>query len=358
MAGGGKTWGDRLFGDPDIAALFADEAMFDRYLRFEIELALAVGDCELAPAETAKSAVRAMEGFQPDFAAIDAALAKDGLPIPEWVRQLKAHVGGNGESVVHRGATSQDVIDTATFMACRDALAILGARLSDLLSALAALRAAENANTLMAITRMQPALPVTAGDRIGAWIRPLTTLQVDLAGLRNELSVLQFGGAVGTLGALGEAGPRVADRLAARLSLTWAGLNAHSDRTAIIRFVDLLSRLTGALGKIGQDVAMMALRGKADISLSGGGGSSAMPHKQNPVGAEMLVTLARHNATLISGIHQALVHEQERSGAAWSLEWLLVPRMAEAAGAALNAALALIGSIESVGEPPAGGGQS
>lgn len=359
MAAAGDNWAGRLLGDPEIAALFADAATFDRYLRYEIELAAALGDCGLAPADAVTAAIDAMSAFRPDVAAIDAALGKDGLPIPEWTRQLKAqvasHAGDAGRAVVHHGATSQDVIDTATFIACREALAILGARLSRLRAALDALRAACDGNALMAITRMQPALAFTAGDRIRAWERPLARLQADIAALGGELAILHYGGPIGTLGGLGDDGPRVAERLAARLSLTWAGRNAHADRTAIVRFAEVASRLTGALGKIGQDVALMALRGKDDIALSGGGGSSAMPHKQNPVGAELLVTLARHNATLVSGIHQALVHEQERSGAAWSLEWLLLPRMAETAGAALNIAIALAGSIEGVGAPPASG---
>lgn len=354
MAGAGNTWAARLLGDDEIAALFRDDAMYARYLNYEIALASALGADGLASAAAVKAAIEAMASFQPDLASIDASLAKDGLPIPEWTRQLKAHVatiaGAEARDTVHRGATSQDVIDTAIFMACRDAVTIFDARLSVLRTRLDALLAANEDNALMAITRMQPALAFAAGDRIRAWARPLAGLQDDLRHLHSELAILQFGGPVGDLAAFSGTGPRLATNLAAQLGLAWAGLNAHADRTAVVRLADLLSRLTGALGKIGQDVALMALRGKADIALSGGGGSSAMPHKQNPVGAELLVTLARHNATLVSGIHQSLVHEQERSGAAWSLEWLILPRMAEATGAALTTAIALAGSIESVGE--------
>ncbi|TIT74292.1 MAG: 3-carboxy-cis,cis-muconate cycloisomerase, partial [Mesorhizobium sp.] len=102
------------------------------------------------------------------------------------------------------------------------------------------------------------------------------------------------------------------------------------------------------LGKFGQDVALTALAG-TDIKLSGRGGSSAMPHKQNPVKAEALVALARFNATQLAGMHQALVHEQERSGAAWTLEWLMLPQMVVATAAALRLAAELAGQIESLG---------
>ena len=103
--------------------------------------------------------------------------------------------------------------------------------------------------------------------------------------------------------------------------------------------------MTGSLGKFGQDVALLAQSEVGEIRLASGGGSSAMPHKVNPVGAEVLVTLARFNATLLSGMHQALVHENERSGAAWTLEWMLLPQMMAATGAALATAQRLLPDI-------------
>ena len=106
-----------------------------------------------------------------------------------------------------------------------------------------------------------------------------------------------------------------------------------------------LSLLTGSLGKMGQDIALAAQSEVGEIRLSAGGGSSAMPHKVNPVGAEVLVALARFNATLVAGMHQSLVHENERSGAAWTLEWMLLPQMAVAAGAALKTAASLLGTL-------------
>jgi 3-carboxy-cis,cis-muconate cycloisomerase len=103
-----------------------------------------------------------------------------------------------------------------------------------------------------------------------------------------------------------------------------------------------------SLGKLGQDIALLAQSEVGEVRLSSGGGSSAMPHKVNPVGAETLVALARFNATLVAGMHQSLVHENERSGAAWTLEWMLLPQMAVAAGAALRTADALLRSVSFV----------
>jgi 3-carboxy-cis,cis-muconate cycloisomerase len=109
-----------------------------------------------------------------------------------------------------------------------------------------------------------------------------------------------------------------------------------------------LSLITGSLGKIGQDIALLAQDGE-EIELAGGGGSSAMAHKQNPVAAETLVSLARFNATQLSGIHQALIHEQERSGGAWTLEWLILPQMVMSTAASLRLAQEVTGNIRQLG---------
>ena len=141
---------------------------------------------------------------------------------------------------------------------------------------------------------------------------------------------MQFGGAAGTLEKLGDKGRAVRAALAAALGLGDAP-QWQSQRDRIAELGGWLATITGALGKLGQDVALMAQAG-GEIALAGGGSSSAMPHKANPVGAEVLVALARFNAAQLGGLHQAMVHEQERSGAAWTLEWLLLPPMLIATG--------------------------
>ena len=162
-----------------------------------------------------------------------------------------------------------------------------------------------------------------------------------------RLLVVQFGGPAGTLEKLGDKAAAIRARLARQLGLTDAP-QWHSQRDNLADFANWLSLVTGSLGKFGQDIALTALQG-GEIELSGGGGSSAMPHKQNPVAAEVLVALAQFNATQLAGMHHALVHEQERSGATWTLEWLLLPPMVVAMAAALRLASRLVGQIESLG---------
>ncbi|WP_417416880.1 3-carboxy-cis,cis-muconate cycloisomerase [Hoeflea sp.] len=350
MTTGEQRWAAGLYRDHQIAGLFCDDTLFASFSRFEQALINGLAKAGLvAPADAADLA-RQIAAFKPDGAAIAEASMRDGVPVPEYVRQLRAHVTGPAKPMLHHGATSQDLIDTATIQALASVTAILSDRLETLLALLSGLSARDGENQLQAITRMQPAVGFHASDRIAAWRHTVQALRDRLPALEEQTKILQFGGAVGDLQALGENADIVARSIAQELGLRWPGHSWHSARGPVLAQANWMSELTGTLGKIGQDVALMALRGNEDIRMSGGGSSSAMPHKQNPVTAERLVTLARFNATLVSGMHQAQVHELERSGAAWMLEWMILPQMCETAGASLSAANALIQSIESMGK--------
>lgn len=336
-----------LFSDPEIAALFSAEADIAAMLRFETALAEAEAECGVIDPQIAKAIVAQLAGFAPDMALLADGVSKDGVVIPELVRQLRRTVGGTAAEKTHFGATSQDVIDTSLMLRLKAATNILTARLATVVAGLAALDARDGQNAMMGYTRMQAAIPITAGERIAAWKAPLERATERFAAFTQTGFVVQFGGAAGTLEKFDDQGATVRAALARRLDLVdrpqW-----HSQRDGLAEFAALLSLITGSLGKFGQDVALMAQSGTA-IRLTGGGGSSAMPHKQNPVAAEVLVTLARFNASQLAGLHHALVHEQERSGAAWMLEWLMLPQMVLATGVALRTALALTDRITKLG---------
>jgi len=351
MKAGGQIWTAGLYRDREISDQFSDEMLFASFSRFEQALVKGLAKAELVTPDDAAQLIGQIAGFEPDGAAIAEAGIRDGVPVPEYVRQLRAHVSGPAKSMLHHGATSQDLIDTATIEALAAVNAILATRLETLLGLLSDLSSREGSNELQAITRMQEAMLCHASDRIAVWQQPLKALRDRLPELGEQTRVLQFGGAVGDLQALGDNAATVAEAIARQMGLRWPGHSWHSARGPVLAHANWLSELTGTLGKIGQDVALMALRGDQDISMSGGGSSSAMPHKQNPVTAERLVTLARFNATLISGMHHAQIHELERSGAAWMLEWMILPQMCETAGAGLTAAAALIESIQEMGKP-------
>lgn len=336
-----------LLGDEETSRQFSVQAEIAAMLAFECALAEAEAKEGVILTEAAAAIVAALAGFVPDVAALKAGVARDGVVVPELVRQLRVRVGKPHGDKVHFGATSQDVIDTALVLRLQATIERLDALLADVVSKLHALETRFGTRPLMGRTRMQAAIDITVADRVSSWRAPLERHRARLAAIRPELLVVQFGGAAGTLEMLGDKGAAVRRLLAQKLRLHDAP-QWHSQRDRLVDFAGLLSLVTGSLGKFGQDVALMAQDG-SEISLSGGGGSSAMPHKQNPVAAEVLVTLARFNATQLSGMHHALVHEQERSGSAWTLEWLLLPQMAVAAAASLGQAAALAGQIESMG---------
>jgi 3-carboxy-cis,cis-muconate cycloisomerase len=336
-----------LVGDDDVAALLADDAEIAAMVAFESALAAAEAEYGVIPFEAARTIVNALRGFVPDLAGLKDGTKRDGVVVPELVRQMREAVGQPHAPRLHFGATSQDAIDTSLVLRLVPILSLLERRIDEIDKQFETLTAAFGHNALMAMTRMQAALPITVGDRIASWRNPLVRHKARLAELRPMLLVVQFGGASGTLEKLGDRAEAVRRALAERIGLG-DGSQWHSQRDRIAELAGWLSLVTGSLGKFGQDIALMAQAGN-EIVLATGGGSSAMPHKQNPIGAEILVTLARFNATQLAAIHQSLIHEQERSGAAWTLEWLVLPQMIMATAAATRIAFELTGSIEAIG---------
>jgi 3-carboxy-cis,cis-muconate cycloisomerase len=336
-----------LLGAQAAADWFSASADIAAMLDFEAALAQAQADEAVISADAARAIVIACRSFAPDMMALKAATARDGVVVPELMRQLRAVIPEEHRNALHFGATSQDVIDTSLMIRLKPAIACLAEGLDDVIAGLDRLDAAFGSNSLMGHTRMQAAMPITVHDRIDAWRAPLFRDRERLTFLTRTFPVIQLGGAAGTLEKLGDKANAVRQRLAAALGLHDAP-QWHSQRDRIADFAGFLSLVTGSLGKIGQDIALLAQSG-GEISLRGGGSSSAMPHKQNPVQAELLVTLARYNATQLSGMHQALVHEQERSGAAWTLEWMILPSMVMASATSLQATSSLLSSTTGFG---------
>ena len=337
-----------LVGDEAAAALFSIDAELEAILRFEVALAEAEAEEGLIPAEAAREVAHALPSFKPDLGDLRSAVARDGVLIPALLRQLRQKLSPMAGPYLHFGATSQDAIDTGLALRLAEGITLIGARLDILAGGLEALEHRESATPVMGHTRMQAAIMVSAGRKIRSWREPLLRHRARLGTVGAAVTVLTFGGAAGTLEKLSDKGPAVTARLANKLGLGVVAHARHSERDGIADFAAFLSLVTGSLGKLGQDVALMAQNEMGELKLAGGGTSSAMPHKQNPVKAEILVTLARFNATLLAGMHQSLVHENERSGAAWTLEWMLFPQMVVATCAGLRIASDLVDGLSFV----------
>jgi 3-carboxy-cis,cis-muconate cycloisomerase len=330
-----------MFGDADVLKLFSADDEVTAIVQFEVALAKAQESCGFVPVGTAEAVAVASKNLSFDDAKFEKAVAQDGVAIPAIVAYLKSAVGPAFAEHVHQGATSQDVIDTALMMQARSAVGLVRKNLAAQLATLTELLKNFGQRTLMGRTRMQRALPMTVGDRLKVWQHAIAQSEVALSQL---VFPVQFSGPIG----IGN-DAKVKTLLAADLGLAVVMQSWQTDRLPVLALGNACVGMTGALGKIGADVSLMMQNEIAEIKLRGGGSSSAMPHKQNPVKAEILVALARWNATLLSGLHQAAVHEQERSGAAWTLEWLALPQMICATASAARLGRELFDSVESVG---------
>ena len=332
-----------LAGDDEIETLLADVAQVASMVRVELALAQASADAGLIAGAVAEAIAAGLKGFAPDWDDLAAGMARDGVVVPALVAQMRRCIAAPHADALHKGATSQDIVDTALVLQLGAVIAVLVARLTDLLDGLGRISGQHGTRPLIAHTRMQQALPFTLGEKLATWIAPLQRHLAGLQAVRRSLLVVQLGGPIGDRSSFGTHGDAIARGLARQLDLGLAE-PWHAARDPLVGFASLLALLTGTLGKIGMDVGLMA-QNEAAVTITGGGGSSAMAHKSNPVNAEVLVALARYNAGLAGTMQQAMVHENERSGAAWTLEWLTLPQIVVTAGASLRLARALVGQL-------------
>jgi 3-carboxy-cis,cis-muconate cycloisomerase len=346
-----KGFLDLLLTDPALVPHMDAAADLATMVEVELALAEACAAAGLIPATAAEAIASACRDFRPDLDRLTADTLRDGVVLAGLVAELRAHIGAPHADALHFGATSQDVIDTAFAIRLGRILDLFENRIAALSGLLRELRTRFGGNRLMGRTRMQAAIPITVTDRLAVWQGLVTRAEDALGEVRRRNLILSLAGPAGTSDKFGDSIDAVRQAMAVRLGLAVPDYVPHAARDRIAHLGGWLSEVTGALGKIGQDVALMAQNEIAEIEIAGAGGSSAMAHKQNPVRAEVLVTLARFNATQLSGLHQSLVHEQERSGAAWTLEWMILPQMLNATGTALVHAQAMLGAVKRIGTP-------
>jgi len=335
-----------LLSDPEAAALFADAAEAQAMLDFEAALARAEARCGIVPEKAAEAIAASAQGLEPDLESLGAEEARSGVSVPALIAELRRAAGGEAGQYVHWGATSQDAIDTALVLRLRSLCDLLDHRLTVLAGALAGQAEAHRGTVMAGRTRSQQATPTTFGLKAAGWLAPLVRHRARLAELRPRLLVVQFGGAAGTLAALGQDGVAVMKALAEELGLDCPPMPWHGQRDAVGELAGWLALVTGTLGKMGQDLVLLAQTEVGEVRAGEGGGSSTMPHKSNPVAAEMLVALARLNAVLVGAIHQAAIQEHERGGPGWTVEWAVLPQMAVATAAALRHAETLARTVE------------
>ncbi len=312
----------------------SDAAWLQAMLDFEAALAraqAAVGVIEPAEAEAIAAACDA-SAF--DAWELGAASARIGNPAGPLVKALTARVAGSASGHVHRGATSQDVVDTAAMLVARRATAPLLSDLRDAADAAAALAEAHRDTPIAGRTLLQQAVPTTFGLKAAGWMVALDAAATRLRAVRDERLAVQLGGAAGTLASLGDDGLAVLGELARRLELVEPTLPWHTDRTRVAELAGALGEACGAIAKAATDVALLSQTEVGEVRESSGGGSSTMPHKRNPVAAIAARACARRAPGLVATLLASTEHEHERAAGAWHAEWAPLNDLLETTGSA------------------------
>ncbi|CDG81769.1 lyase family protein [Janthinobacterium agaricidamnosum] len=342
---------DNFLSTDAMIAVFDDAAIVQGMLRFEQALTEAQASQGLLPQAAAQAIADACDVRLYDMAALIQAGRRAGsLAIP-LVRELTRTVAlhdGKAAQMVHWGATSQDVIDTAMVLATRHALQLLDRDLSQLSGKLASLAERHLATPVLARTLMQPAQVTSLGFKLTGWLAPLVRARTRLRECAARALQLQLGGAVGTLAVMGDAGPRVAVCAAAALGLKAADAAWHTQRDDWVRLGLEVALLAGSLGKLATDLSLMAqgdIGELAEPAGDGRGGSSAMPHKRNPVSAMIALAAAtrtpHHAAALLASMGQ----QHERGLGNWQAELAQWPALFLGAHGALHALNDAIGGL-------------
>lgn len=328
-----------LFDTGEVGRLFTDTAEIRALLLVEGALAKVQGAQGIIPADSAAFISRAVMELQVDPGGLATATGANGVSIPALIAEFRTQMmSPEHAQYVHWGATSQDIIDTGLMLRLRQALALITADLTRITRTLADLATTHADLPMAARTYGQFATPTSFGALAADWGAPVLDLLREGDGLTKSCLLVSLSGAAGTSGALGPAGADTRAALAAALGLQDPGRSWHTDRSAILRIADWLTRAVLALAKIGTDVSTLMRSGTGEIRLQGAGASSTMPNKQNPVGAELLIALARQQSGLMGVLHQSGIHRDQRDGAAWFTEWMCLPQIVLGAASAARTA--------------------
>src|SRR6202045_2408511 len=316
-----------------LGAVCDDVACLQNMLDFEAALARAEAATGVIPASAAGAIGKACKAEKFDLAVLAEAATRAGnLAIP-LVKALTAAVAGadaEAARYVHWGATSQDVIDTATMLTLRAAIGALLPDIDRAIAGFARLARQHRDTAVVARTWLQHALPMPFGLKLAEYAAALHRSRTRLRRLRGAGLVLQFGGAAGTLAPLGDNGLAVAERLEQELKLPLPDAPWHTHRDRIAEAASVFAIVAGTCGKIARDVQLMMQTDVAEAfepSGEGRGGSSPMPHKRNPVAAASALAAATMAPNLAATIFAAQVQDHERSAGPWHAEWPTLPML-------------------------------
>jgi 3-carboxy-cis,cis-muconate cycloisomerase len=340
---------DSFLSTPEMIMVFDDASIVQGMLHFEEALANAEAAEGVIPEAAARTIASVCNAQLYDILSIIQAGRRTGslaIPLVSELTKTVALYNQDSATYVHWGSTSQDVLDTAMVLATREALTLLDDGLKELATQLLNLAGHHLSTPMLARTLMQPAQVTSFGFKLVGWAAPLVRAREQLRTQASRALQLQMGGAVGTLSMLGDKGPAVVRRMAEALQLKEADAAWHTQRDEWMRLGMEVAVLTGSLGKLATDLSLMAQGEIAELSESsenGRGGSSAMPHKRNPVSAMIALAAANRAPQHAAALLAAMGQQHERGLGNWQAELAAWPALflgAHGAIKALNEAFA------------------
>ena len=332
-----------LFATAAMREVFSDQARLAAMLDAEAALAQVQARLGLVP-DALAPAIEAIRADSLDVAASGEQTALAGVPTIPFVHAIQARLPKELERAFHKGATTQDILDTALVLQIRAALDLVATDLDTILAGLGALAAAHRDTPCVGRTYGQHAAPLTFGFKVAVWLAGVADLTERLPGLRSRLLVASLGGPVGTLAGLGRHGPAVADGFAQALGLGAAPIAWHTRRAGMAEAGMWLATLLGALAKMATDIANLASTEVAEVAepwAPGRGGSSAMPHKRNPVSCTVIIAAASAAKGHVTTLLDAMPSAHERPPGLWHAEWHALPTLFGLASGALREAASL-----------------
>lgn len=317
-----------LYGSDAMRAVFDEATYFQRMLDVEAALARTQARLGIIPAAAATAITNAAryENLKP--AELAASARNVGYPVVGLVAGLSRAAGAHG-GWTHWGATTQDIMDTATVLQARDGLVLIRDELRAIIAALAAQADQHRATVMAGRTHLQQALPITFGLKCAIWVQPLIAHVERLDQLRPRLERVSFGGAAGTLASLGDQGIAVMEGLAAELDLAAPLAPWHVCRDLLAEAMSLLGLICGSLAKLATDTILLAQTEVGEMAepyVAGRGSSSTMPQKRNPIASEYVLAAARTVQALVPVMQGAMAADHERATGPWQAEMLALPQ--------------------------------
>jgi 3-carboxy-cis,cis-muconate cycloisomerase len=333
---------DELFRYAKVEEVLSERACLQGMLDFEAALARAEAAAGVIPSSAAAAiaACCKAELFDAEAIATGAKLAGNlATPLVKQLTQQVVQGDKDAARYVHWGATSQDAIDTGRILQLKPALKFFAEDLQTLSETLAELATKHKSTIVAGRTWMQQALPTTFGAIVAGWLGAVHRDQARLRETEQRALALQFGGAVGTLAALGLKGEEVARLLARELGLALPEMPWHAERDRYAEIATTLGLCMSTLGKIARDISLQTQTEVAEVFEPGGegrGGSSTMPHKRNPVTCAVVLAAATRVPGLVSTMLSAMIQEQQRGLGGWHAEWETLPEIVSLTAGALH----------------------